>query len=94
MPCSTPSADDHRRRDQRQAELAGALAPDVAQAAHVDEPDGDGEDDRPEDAARQVLQRAGEEEEHERHDAGGREVRHLAAPAGPTRPSPSASGCR
>ena len=41
---------------------------DVAQAAHVDEPDCDRENDGSEYAARQILERSGEEEKHERDD--------------------------
>src|SRR4029450_3513128 len=76
-------ANDHYDRGggQRELELAGAFAPDVAQAGQIDEPYGDREDDGAKHALRQILQRAGQKEEYERDDGGGGEVRELAAPA-------------
>jgi hypothetical protein len=55
---------------------------DVAQTAQVDELNGDREHDRPEDTLRQILERARQEDEHERDNPGSGQVRELASPAG------------
>ena len=69
MPCSTPIATTAAAVIERQVELAGAFAADVAQAGHVDHPDRDREHDGGQHAARQVLQRAGQDQQHQQHDA-------------------------
>jgi hypothetical protein len=73
---------DHRGRDERKRELPRALAADVAQASDVDEPDGDRENDATEHAKRQVLKRAGQEQQHEHDRAGEHDLRDLGARPG------------
>ena len=51
------------------------------EAFHVDHSEGDREDDARQDAARQVLQRAGKEHEHDKHNDRKGELRDLAARA-------------
>ena len=70
-----------RRGEKRNEEFARAFAPDVDEAFHVDHSDRDGEDDARQNAARQVLQWAGQEHEHDEHDCGEGELRDLAASA-------------
>ena len=53
--------------------------------SHVDHADGDGEHDARQNAARQVLQRAGQEHEHDGDDDGEDELRDLAPRARPFR---------
>ena len=86
---------DHRRGgDQRQPELARALAPNVAQAAHVDEADGDREHDGTEHALRAGTAAGrsgrGARAPRRRRWRGGRS----GCARRSVRPSPSASGCR
>ena len=73
---------DHRhgrRGEKRKEEFARAFAPDVGEALHVDHSDRDREHDARQHAVRQVLQRAGQEHEHDEHDGGEGELRDLAA---------------
>ena len=74
--------DDGRCGENRQLELPRAFTANIAQPPHIDHPDRDREHDGGEHAARQVLQWAGEEEQHQQHDAGEDELRDLAARAG------------
>ena len=76
-----------RGGEKRQEEFARAFAPDVRRGLHVDHADRDGEHDARQHAARQVLQRAGQEQEHDQHDGGEDELRDLAARARPIRHS-------
>ena len=60
-PLLHPDGDDGCRRGGGQHELSGAFAADATELAQVDHADADREDDGGQDAARQILQRPGEE---------------------------------
>ena len=66
---------------KRQQEFTRAFAPDVAEALNIDHADRDREHDARQHAVRQVLQRAGQKQEHDKHDGGEGELRDLAARA-------------
>jgi hypothetical protein len=69
-----------RRREKRQEEFARAFAPDGPEALNVDHSQGDRKYDARQQAVRQVLQRAGKEHEHDKHDGGESELRDLGSP--------------
>ena len=81
MPCSTPIATTAAAVVDGEIELARAFAADVPQSLHVDHPDRDREHDAGQHAARQVLQRAGQKQQHQQHDACEHQLRDLAARA-------------
>src|SRR5271157_458818 len=76
-------ADRRHRRcgEKRQEEFARAFAPDVAEALNIDHADRDRKNDARQYAVRQVLQRAGQKQEHDEHDGGEGELRDLASRA-------------
>ena len=73
--------DNGRRGGDGKIKLARAFAPNVAQTGDVDHADRDREHDAGQHAARQVLQRAGQEQQHQQHDACEYQLRDLAARA-------------
>ena len=75
----------HRGGGDGKEEFARTFAADVAQAGDVDHPDRDREHDGGQHAARQVLQRAGQGQQHQQHDAREHQLRDLAARAGAIR---------
>ena len=73
--------DNGRRGGDGEIKLARAFAADVAQTGNVDHPDRDREHDAGQHAARQVLERAGQEQQHQQHDSREHQLRNLAARA-------------
>ena len=77
-------ADRNNRRssDHREIKFPRAFAANIAQTRHIDHPHRYREHNARQHTARQVLKGAGEEQQHEEHDAGESQVRDLAgAPA-------------
>ena len=62
-----------------QQKFAGALAANGTESAQVYQPDGHDEHDGAQHAAREVLQGAGEEEQHQRDHGRGGDVRHIGS---------------
>ena len=77
-----PDRHDDGGGDDRKVELTWTFPADVAQPGQVDHSQRDREDDCRQHGARQVLQRAGQGEQHQQHDAGKYQLRELAAREG------------
>ena len=73
------NAHDGAGGDGGEGELAGAFAADLAQAGDVDHAHRDGKDDGAEHAAREVLQRSGQEQQYRQNEGGEHELGELAA---------------
>ena len=61
--------DNCRRGDDGKIKLARAFAANIAQTLYVDHPERDRKHDAGQHAARQILERAGQEQQHQQHDA-------------------------
>ena len=83
MACSTPTTMTSRPVSTAMTNSSRRIGVDGAQALEVDQLDADEEHDRGEHGGGHVLQRLGEEEQHDEHDPGRGQAGDLAAAAGP-----------